>query len=413
MLSNAEARALASETDTPRLMRRAADLRDQGHGVTMSYSRKLFIPLTHLCRDSCRYCTFARPPRKNEQIYMSPEAVMATVRKGEAAGCTEALFTLGDKPELRYRQAQAALQALGYESTLAYLCAMAALVVSQSNLLPHLNPGVMTAAEMSLLRPVSASMGLMLEQISERLTARGGAHFGSPDKLPAARLATINAAGELKIPFTSGLLIGIGETRSERIDALLVLRDLHQKYGHLQEIIIQPFRAKSGTRMASRPDAAPGELLWSIAVARLIFGPQMNIQTPPNLAGDLIAQLVDAGINDWGGISPITADYVNPEAPWPHIDDFAELMRAHDRVLVPRLPLYKEYIGNLDQWVDPSLHRAILAGCDAEFIARFALVTGLRRLAPIRRHCSPGDRAPRRSRPPARARHGGSGAVRA
>ena len=317
---HSEALALSEDDDTRGLMRRAAGLRDSGFGNRITYSRKVFIPLTHLCRDSCRYCTFALPPRYGEQIYMSPEDVLAVARRGEAAGCTEALFTLGDKPELRYRQAREALSALGYETTLDYLRAMAALVVEETSLLPHLNPGVMKAADMAMLRPVAASMGLMLEEVSERLAARGGAHFGSPDKVPPVRLATIAAAGTLNIPFTSGVLVGIGETRRERVETLLALRDLHTLHGHLQEIIIQPFRAKPTTRMAMHPDASTDELLWTIAVARIIFGPDMSIQTPPNLAADVIGEALEAGIDDWGGISPITADYVNPEAPWPHIE---------------------------------------------------------------------------------------------
>jgi FO synthase len=370
LLSHPEALALSEVSDTRTLMQRAAGLRDQGFGSTITYSRKVFIPLTHLCRDSCHYCTFARPPRQSEQVYMSPDEVVAVVRKGEAAGCTEALFTLGDKPELRYRQAQSALRAFGYDTTLDYLRAMAAIVLKESSLLPHLNPGVMTGPDMAMLRPVAASMGLMLEEVSDRLSGRGGVHFGSPDKSPSVRLATIQAAGEMNIPFTSGLLIGIGETRRERVEALLALRDLHQAHGHVQEIIIQPFRAKAGTRMATSPDATSDELLWTIAVARLIFGPGMSIQTPPNLARDLIADVVDAGINDWGGISPVTVDYVNPEAPWPHIANLADRLRERGHVLVQRLPLYKSYIHNLDRWADASLHAKILSASDSEFMAR-------------------------------------------
>jgi FO synthase len=367
---HSEALALSEDDGTHKLMRRAALLRDRGFGDRITYSRKVFIPLTRLCRDSCHYCTFAQSPRRGEKIYMSPEDVLAVARQGAAAGCTEALFTLGDKPELRYRQARLALSALGYETTLDYLRAMAALVLKETSLLPHLNPGVMTAAEIGMLRPVSASMGLMLEEVSERLVARGGAHFGSPDKVPEVRLATIAAAGALNVPFTSGVLVGIGETRRERVEALLALRDAHAVHGHLQEIIIQPFRAKPGTRMAARPDASADELLWTIAVARILFGPDMSIQTPPNLAPDLIGEVIDAGINDWGGISPITADYVNPEAPWPHIAALAERMRQCGRVLVQRLPLYPRYAHDLDRWADVDLHRNILAVADSEFMAR-------------------------------------------
>jgi FO synthase len=345
-------------------------MRDEGHGNVITYSRKVFIPLTHLCRDSCHYCTFARPPKQGKQVYMRPEDVLAVARKGEAAGCTEALFTLGDKPELRYGSARAALDQLGYASTLDYLRGIAAMVLKETSLLPHLNPGVMTPADLSMLRRVSASMGLMLESSSSRLSERGAPHFGSPDKTPAVRLATIRAAGELAIPFTSGLLIGIGETRRERIESLLALRDLHEAFGHLQEIIIQPFRAKPGTRMAQRPDASAEELLWTIAVARLICGPAMSIQTPPNLAPGLIAEAIAAGINDWGGISPVTADFVNPEAPWPRIDTLSERMRECGCVLVPRLPIYPAYAHVLARWADPTVQPAILRATDSEHFAR-------------------------------------------
>ncbi len=370
LISRQDALALSSETDTRMLMRQAASVRDAGHGTRITYSRKVFVPLTHLCRDSCHYCTFARSPRRQERGYMRPEDVLAVVRAGEAVGCTEALFTLGDKPELRYRQAREALEALGYDSTLEYLRAVSALVLEETSLLPHLTPGVMTAADLASLRPVAASMGLMLEQATERLMARGGVHFGSPDKLPAVRLASIRAAGELRIAFTSGILVGIGETRCERVDSLLALRDLHEAHGHLQEIIIQPFRAKPGTRMAEATDASADDLLWTIAVARLIFGAQMSIQTPPNLAPGLIREVIDAGINDWGGISPITPDFVNPESPWPHIVDLAERMRECGRTLVPRLPLYRSYVQELDRWVDSAVRPAVLAAADSEFLAR-------------------------------------------
>jgi FO synthase len=367
---NSEALALSEDNDTYGLMQRAAAVRDCGFGNRITYSRKVFIPLTRLCRDSCHYCTFAVSPRRGEQIYMSPEDVLAVAHDGEAVGCTEALFTLGDKPELRYRQAREALSALGYETTLDYLRAMAALVLKETSLLPHLNPGVMTTAEMGMLRPVSASMGMMLEEISERLVVRGGAHFGSPDKVSEVRLATIAAAGALNIPFTSGILVGIGETRRERVETLLALRDAHTVHGHLQEIIIQPFRAKPGTRMAAHPDASADELLWTIAIARVLFGPDMSIQTPPNLAADLIGEVIEAGINDWGGISPITVDYVNPEAPWPHIEVLAKRMREGGRVLAQRLPLYPRYARDLDRWVDSGLRRKIFAIADSEFMAR-------------------------------------------
>ena len=267
-ISAYDALALAEVRDTAALMRDAARLRDARFGSGMTYSRKVFIPLTHLCRDSCHYCTFAQPPRHGRAAYMSPEDVLAAARAGERAGATEALFTLGDKPELRYAAARDALAALGYATTLDYLAAMAALVLKETGLLPHLNPGVMSREDMARLRKVSASMGLMLETAADRLSEKGRVHFGSPDKVPAVRLGTIATAGELAIPFTTGLLIGIGETRRERIEALLALRDLHANYGHIQEVIIQPFRAKPGTRMAECPDASDEELLWTLAVAR-------------------------------------------------------------------------------------------------------------------------------------------------
>jgi FO synthase len=372
-IEDVEALALSEERDIRVLMARASRLRDEGHGNVITYSRKVFIPLTRLCRDSCHYCTFAKSPRAYQPVYMEPDQVLSVARAGQAAGCTEALFTLGDKPELRYAAARAALHKLGYVSTLGYLRAIAERVLKETGLLPHLNPGVMTLQEMRTLRPVAASMGLMLENIAERLSARGGVHFGSPDKKPAARLATIRAAGELAVPFTSGLLIGIGETRRERIESILALRALHAAHGHLQEVIIQPFRAKAGTRMADRADASADELLWTIAVARLVFGPMMSIQTPPNLAPDLLAAVLDAGINDWGGISPVTIDFVNPEAPWPSIKALADRMRARGRVLVGRLPVYPPYAREPARWLDPMVRPAILRASDGEHLARETL----------------------------------------
>jgi FO synthase len=369
-LSESDMLGLAEFSDTPALMREAARLRDDGHGNIVTYSRKVFIPLTHLCRDACHYCTFSHPPRDNEQLFMTEEQVLTVVRRGEATGCTEVLFTLGDKPELRYSAAQIALNTLGHASTLDYLQSAADLVLKNSTLLPHLNPGVMTADDFVKLRPVAASMGLMLETVSERLSSRGGPHFGSPDKIPAVRLASIRAAGEVAIPFTSGLLIGIGETRRERIESLLALRKVHDEYGHVQEIIIQPFRAKPGTRMANVPDAADNELLWTIAAARLIFGARMNIQTPPNLSPNLIAQVIDAGINDWGGLSPVTADFVNPEAPWPRVKSLARQMSELGRTLVQRLPIYPPYLRNPERWTDPAVRTAIVRASDSGQFAR-------------------------------------------
>ncbi|MGD0024753.1 MAG: 7,8-didemethyl-8-hydroxy-5-deazariboflavin synthase CofG, partial [Xanthobacteraceae bacterium] len=308
--TDAQALALADLDDLAVLMRAAAETRDRGHGTVITYSRKVFVPLTRLCRDSCHYCTFAQPPRMTDEAYMSAEQVLAIARAGAQAGCREALFTLGDKPELRYQAARDALAKLGYASTLDYLAAMAALVFKETGLLPHLNPGVMSLQDIQRLRAVSVSQGIMLESVAHRLTCEGGPHFGSPDKLPSVRLATIAAAGEAAVPFTSGILIGIGETRRERVESLLVLRDLHRRHGHVQEIIVQNFRAKPNTRMATAPEPDFADHLWTIAVARILFGPAMNIQAPPNLSGGPLADLIAAGINDWGGISPVTIDHV-------------------------------------------------------------------------------------------------------
>src|SRR5256714_51471 len=295
------------------LCAQARALRDEGHGRLVTYSPKVFIPLTKLCRDVCHYCTFARPPRRGERAYMSIDEALDVARAGAAAGCREALFTLGDKPELRYRSAREELAALGCETTLEYVGRAAEAVLMETGLLPHLNPGVLTREDVRALRPASASMGLMLESSSERLAARGGPHFGSPDKAPALRLATITAAGEERVPFTTGILIGIGETRAERIDALLTIRDLDGRYGHVQEVIIQNFRAKAGTRMADAPEPPLDELLWTIAVARLLLGPEVSLQAPPNLTGEF-AELLEAGIFDWGRRSPGTIGPPIPRA---------------------------------------------------------------------------------------------------
>jgi FO synthase len=369
-LSALDALALADCMDTRSLMRVAAGLRDVGHGELVSYSRKVFIPLTQLCRDVCHYCTFAHPPRPGEPAYLKAEQVLAIADAGARAGCHEALFTLGDKPELRYGAARDALARLGYDSTLSYLAEMAGLVLHETGLLPHLNPGVMTQGDIDRLRPVSVSQGIMLESAAERLRRHGGPHFGSPDKDPAVRLETIRAAGALAVPFTSGVLIGIGETRRERIESLLALRDLHDRYGHIQEIIIQNFRAKPGTRMAQAPEPDLDDHLWTIAVARLIFGPEMNIQAPPNLNPGGLAEMIAAGINDWGGVSPVTLDHVNPEAPWPALDLLAEQTATAGKLLVERLAIYPAYARAPERWLDPALRAPVLRATDAQGLAR-------------------------------------------
>jgi FO synthase len=369
-LSAAEAMTLVGCDDLGTLMRIAGDVRDRGHGRLVSYSRKVFIPLTHLCRDVCHYCTFAQPPRRGEAAYLDADQVLAIARAGAAAGCKEALFTLGDKPELRYGAAREALARLGHETTLSYLAEMAALVLKETGLLPHLNPGLMTRTDLEALRTVSVSQGIMLETASERLSRRGGPHFGSPDKVPGRRLDCIAAAGEARVPFTSGILIGIGETRAERIEALLALRDLHERHGHLQEIIIQNFRAKPGTRMAEATEPDRANHLWTIAVARLIFGAAMNIQAPPNLMPDALEDMIAAGINDWGGVSPVTPDHVNPEAPWPELDLLAQRTAGAGKLLVERLAIYPEYASEPTRWLDAKLRTPVLRMIDARGLAR-------------------------------------------
>ena len=352
------------------LIEAAGRLRDEGHGRHISYSRKVFIPLTHLCRDVCHYCTFAERPRAGRSAYLSPDEVLAIARAGAATGCTEALFTLGDKPELRYRAAREALDALGYETTIDYLQAMCALVLRETGLLPHANPGVMSRSEMAGLRKVSASQGVMLESLSARLCEPGGVHYGSPDKRPEARLETLRLAGELRVPFTTGILIGIGETRRERLEALFAIRDLHRRFGHVQEVIAQNFRAKPGTKLAGATEPDLNDLLWSIAAARLILGPTMNIQAPPNLSPGVYPRLIAAGINDWGGISPVTPDHVNPEAPWPAIAELAERTAAAGKLLVQRLPIYPSYLRNLAAWAAPEIATQVRRLSDAEGFAR-------------------------------------------
>jgi FO synthase len=336
----------------------------------ITYSPKVFIPLTKLCRDVCHYCTFAQPPRRGERAYMRTDEVLEVARRGAEAGCHEALFTLGDKPELRYRAAREELAELGCETTIEYLARMCELVLAETGLLPHVNPGVMTRDELALLRTVSASQGIMLETASPRLSRKGMPHFGSPDKLPERRLETIRLAGELATPFTTGILIGIGETREERIEALEAIGELHRRHGHIQEVIVQNFRAKAGTKMAAAPEPSLDDLLWTARAAREVLGPEMHIQVPPNLSYDDFPRLLEAGIDDWGGISPVTLDHVNPEAPWPEIERLREATEAAGFALAPRLPIYPEYVADLDRWVDPRLAQEIRKHADASGLAR-------------------------------------------
>jgi FO synthase len=352
------------------LMDSAAGLRDQGWGRQVSYSRKVFIPLTELCRDVCHYCTYAKTPKRLEQVYLSPEQVLAIAQAGKAQGCKEALFTLGDKPELRYKAARDALKELGYATTVDYLRAMAKLVLDETGLLPHLNPGVLTLDEYISLRDVAPSMGIMLESSSERLCQRDMPHFGSPDKQPEVRIEAIANAGKAKVPLTTGILIGIGETREERLESLLAIEAQHQLYGHIQEIIIQNFVPKADTKMHSAPAPDFDELLWTIATARLIFGPEMSIQVPPNLNKGRLQQLISAGINDWGGVSPVTPDHVNPESPWPELEKLASETAAAGYQLTERLTIYPWFIENRDTWVDQGLIKPVLHHADSTGMAR-------------------------------------------
>lgn len=355
ILSKSQALALAVRLDTAELAREAASLRDAHHTNVISYSRKVFIPLTKLCRDVCHYCTFAQTPSKLDKPFMSIDEVLELCHQGAQAGCQEALFTLGEKPELRYKAAREALAQMGYATTIDYVIAVAERVLKETGLLPHINAGNMTAEEIAKLRKVSASMGIMLESASPRLTEKGLPHYGSPDKDPVLRLETIKLAGIASVPFTTGILIGIGETRKERIESLLAIRKLHQDYGHIQEVIIQNFRAKPNTKMALAPEPDLEDLLWTIAVARLIFGGTMNIQAPPNLSPGVLPQLVAAGINDWGGVSPLTPDHVNPEAPWPHLDKLANETDLAGKHLEQRLTIYPKYLKEPQRWLDEAV----------------------------------------------------------
>jgi 7,8-didemethyl-8-hydroxy-5-deazariboflavin synthase CofG subunit len=333
----------SSDADLPRLLAEAHAAKERFQPKVITYSRKVFIPLTNLCRDYCGYCTFRRDPGQPGAHTMSPEEVLAVVRAGEKLGCTEALFSLGDKPELHFPEMRETLRRLGYNSTLHYLEAMCELVLRETTLLPHPNPGLLSAEWLKRLAKWSPSIGLMLETTSEQLMASGAAHDNAPDKLPARRLRTLEEAGKLGIPFTTGILIGIGETADDRIDSLVAIRDLHQRYGHIQEVIIQNFRVKASIPMANWPEPGRTDMLRTVAVARLLM-PEMNIQAPPNLSAPYYEELIDAGINDWGGVSPLTPDFINPEAPWPHLDDLRRRTESKGQTLKPRLPVYPEFI---------------------------------------------------------------------
>ncbi len=361
-LSVEETQALLSArgSDLERLMGVAARLRDLGHGLVVTYSRKVFIPLTMLCRDHCHYCTFAKPPAHLERPFLSPEEVVELAQAGRGLGCKEALFTLGDKPEDRYPQARAWLEERGYATTLDYVRAVAIRVIEETGLLPHLNPGVMSWEDMARLKHVSASMGLMLETSSERLTGRGMPHFDSPDKTPAVRLRTIEDAGRLAIPFTTGILVGIGESVPERAESLFAIRELHRRYRHVQEVIVQNFRAKPRTAMHAAPEPSEEEFLAAVATTRVVLGPAMSVQAPPNLSDpEQQLRLLDAGINDWGGVSPLTPDHVNPERPWPQIETLAARTAERGLELRERLTVYPRFALRPDPYLSGKMQRPV------------------------------------------------------
>ncbi len=368
---------ITGRRDPAPLLAEAARLRDEGKGRTITYSRKVFIPLTTLCRDVCTYCTFAKPPGAGGQ-YLTPVDVMAIAVAGNAHRCTEALLTLGDAPEARWPQAREFLDGLGVTSTLDYVRVMSERIVGETDLLPHANPGVMDEATIAALRSSNVSMGLMLENISPRLLEPGMPHHNCPDKHPDVRVATIEAAGRLRVPFTTGVLVGIGETPREIVDSLFALADLHAAHGHIQEIIVQNFRAKADTLKRRDPEPTVQYFARVVAAARWIFGPEMNVQVPPNLTDDFSVYL-DAGINDWGGVSPLTIDWVNPEAPWPHLDTLRNVTTQAGFRLMPRLPVYPEYISA--DWIDPALLDKVRASVDVE---GYAVAESEVAIAPIR-----------------------------
>jgi FO synthase len=352
----------------PALLAAATARKNQFKPAVVTYSRKVFIPLTNLCRDYCGYCTFRHDPGEPGAHTMMPEEVLDVVRQGEKLGCTEALFSLGDKPESIFPEMQAFLRRLSYKSTLHYLEAMCELVVRETSLLPHANPGLMSAEWIERLARWSPSLGLMLESVGDTLLGPGAAHDRAPDKVPARRLRTIEEAGKLSVPFTTGLLIGIGETVEDRVNTLFAIRSLHERHGHIQEVIVQNFRVKPGIPMSNWPEPGRDDMLRTIAVARLVLG-DMNIQAPPNLSSPDYEQLLSAGINDWGGVSPLTPDFINPEAPWPHLADLEARTNAAGYALRQRLPVYPEFIAKV---ASPVLRERMATLTDDEGYARRA-----------------------------------------
>ncbi len=351
------------------LIAAAARRRDAQFGDRVTFSPKVFVPLTMLCRDRCGYCTFAKPPARLEAPYLTPDEVLAIAARGAEFGCHEVLFTLGEAPEARYPAAAEWLAAHGYASTVDYLVAVARQVVDETGLLPHANAGALSQPELAGLRAVSPSQGMMIETLAARLGEPGGPHYGAPDKTPARRLATLEAAGRAAIPFTTGILVGIGETREERLDALAAITAAHERFGHVQEVIVQNFLPKPGTTMHKARPCPPDEFLWTIAAARLVLPESVHLQAPPNLSDDL-APLLAAGIDDWGGVSPVTIDHVNPERPWPALDRLRAATEAAGKVLAPRLTIYPEYVREPERWIDPGLRTAVLVRSDSEGLAR-------------------------------------------
>jgi 7,8-didemethyl-8-hydroxy-5-deazariboflavin synthase CofG subunit len=369
--SREEAVALLGVGDAllPGLLEAAGRLRDQARGRRITFSAKVFVPLTTLCRDYCGYCTFRRDPGEPGARTLTPEEVVALVQAGARLGAKEALFSLGDRPEAAFEEHRRFLRRMGHRTTLEYLRAMCDLVLEESPLLPHANPGLMGERELLALREVNVSMGLMLETTSERLLAPGMPHHRAPDKVPARRLRTLELAGKLQIPFTTGLLIGIGETPAERVDALLAIRDLHERYGHIQEVLVQNFRAKPRIPMAGHPEPTGGEMLRTVAVARLLLGGAMSVQAPPNLSGEGYPALLAAGLSDWGGVSPLTPDHINPEAPWPAIRALRQATEAAGFDLRERLAIYPEYALR-PEFVAEGLRPRVAALVDAEGFVR-------------------------------------------
>ena len=367
MLSAAEARGLV-DVPVAELVTEAGLLRDHGHGNRITFSPKVFIPLTMLCRDRCGYCTFAKPPARLDAPYLSLDDVLGIARRGAAVGCHEALFTLGEAPEERYPAARAWLDEHGYDSTVDYLVHACRAVLDETGLLPHANAGALSQSELERLRAVSPSQGMMIETLAERLGEPGGPHHGAPDKTPARRLATLEAAGLARVPFTTGILVGIGDTRGERIDALLAIRESHARHGQVQEVIVQNFLPKPGTAMHQHLPCDRDEFVWTVAAARLVLGADMHVQAPPNLSDDLGA-LLDAGIDDWGGVSPVTIDHVNPERPWPALDRLHAATEASGKTLAPRLTVYPEYVRDPEGWLHPDVRFPVLLHSDAEGLA--------------------------------------------